>query len=197
MLLGQCCRTWCHIKIQRPDVSLYLKWLCRGLYAFSPVEHGPAPCWTLLPLLGMRLLVASGVHGWMFWCGLWPAPLEAGRGLDPLFVSRLWQVRDSSRLPGTLNSSQLAPGWPASGRVDCPLPLRLSPFGCGHPIWGLNPSPAGMGVRLSPRCVATGLRYSWGLQIAQLSISGSISVPYFPTLRFLWVLGAHTVPHIM
>lgn len=74
-----------------------------------------APCWKLLPLPEMWVLVTSGVCGWMFWHGHWPAP-----------------------------------------------------------------SPAGMGAQISPRCVASGLQYSWGLWMAWFSWSH---------LFCLWLLG--------
>lgn len=57
--------------------------------------------------------------------GRWPAPLVAQFG---------WV----SGGPGCLGPcSQLLPGWLASSRIDCPLPLVLC--GC-HPMWGLPPS---------------------------------------------------------
>lgn len=56
------------------------------------------------------------------------------------------------------------PGWPASWVPFASGPLGLSPFGCGHPIWGLRPSPARMGLQMSQRCAASGLRYCGGYE---------------------------------
>lgn len=72
---------------------------------------------------------------------------------------RLGGVPGNFQVPGNLYQ---VPRWLVSS--DWPLPLVLSPFGCGHPIWGLRPSPARMGLQMSQRCAASGLRYCGGYE---------------------------------
>lgn len=43
-----------------------------------------APCWTLMPLPGMWVLVGSGLRDWMLWCGRWPAPFVSQGSLIDL-----------------------------------------------------------------------------------------------------------------
>lgn len=70
---------------------------------------------------------------------------------------------------------RLEPWDPASTRVaglQCSqLPvtsgcLGLPPFDCGHPSYSCSDACA----QISPRCMALGFRYSWGLPIARLSL---------------------------
>lgn len=63
-----------------------------------------------------------------------------------------------------LNSHQGDWIHPGEARVGWRLPLALRD---SQPLCVyLLPSPAGMDVQLLPRCVASGLQYSWGLRMA-------------------------------
>lgn len=88
-----------------------------------------APCWTLMPLPGMWLLVGSGLRDWMLWCGRWPAPFVSQGSLIDLVGGVGW----GGLLRAGWLCSQLVTGWPASSRSTAYCLWESHPLAMGTP----------------------------------------------------------------
>lgn len=102
-------------------------YVCMCVFVSERANGVCLTCWVAEPWSLWEMVMEGGVH----------PPHHCLLGAVSLFcVGELCQVPGGSWAPGGLWQDWL----PVAS-----APLRLLPIGLGHPIWGLPPSPVGMG----------------------------------------------------